>query len=410
MRSQGRKGIEISGPKWNRGGRAYTVLLMSTATATEPIAPIAHVPGWRRTILKGVLVIAVMLAVARLAAPYAVRHAINRRLAKIPDYSGHVQDVTLHIWRGAYGMSGLRIVKSNGSVSEPFFDAGHIEFSIAWGEIFHGRLVSEIYARDVQLNFRRGPTDANSQLTADKRWQDVIDDLFPIDITYLDVRGGTLSFVDATQNPRVDISIHNLNIIATGLQNRSTAKEGPMPAKIEVSGTSIGEGRLRLFAKLEPLADTPHFELAMEMNKMALPALNDFLMAYANVNVSEGQFDVVAQMAMRDGHYEGYVKPFVSHLKFADLKPGDDTIGRRIWGALLSAFAELAKNRESHQVATRIPFSGDVKNLDIHTWKTIENALHHGLIRALPKGFEGTTNPDGLPPKTQVDPNRPSDK
>jgi hypothetical protein len=358
---------------------------------------VARVSRWPRRTLLTLGIVFVILAAARIAAPFLVKNAINKRLAKIPDYSGHVDSVALHVWRGAYRMEGFRIVKSSGTVSEPFFAAERIDFSIAWSQLFHGKLVSSISIRNTELNFERGATEENSQLTADSRWQDVINDLFPIDITFLDIRGGTLRFIDATETPRVDIAVKDLNVSATGLRNRpeDTATVDPLPAKVDISGITIGEGRFRLYAKIEPLAEKPHFELATELNKVSLPALNPFLQAYADVEVSKGRFDVVAQMAMRDGHYEGYVKPFFSELKFDDVQGQKESLGHRLWKGLVSGVANLVKNKDSKQVATRIPFSGDAGKFDIHTWKTIENTLHHGFIKALPLGFEGTTHPDG---------------
>lgn len=292
----------------------------------------------RRT-LKVTAVIIVILLVIRLSAGFVVKYEINKRLAEIPDYSGRVEGVSLHLWRGAYSMNGLTISKSNGKVSEPFFSAEQIHFSVAWRELLRGRFVSSIYARNVQLNFVQAASTDDSQLTADSRWQDVINDLFPIDITILDIRGGVLRYVDKTTTPIVDISIENLSINATGLQNRANPTEGDMPARIQISGVSVGNGNLKLFARLEPLALQPHFQLAMEMKKVSLPALNDLLSAYAKVKVSEGQFDVVAQMAMADGHYQGYIKPFLTSVKFADVDPEHDSIGRRIWKGLISLFA-----------------------------------------------------------------------
>ena len=260
--------------------------------------------------------------------------------------------------------------------------------------MFHGRLVSQIYVRNGKLTFLRGPDEDSSQLTADKRWQDVINDLFPIDITYLDIRGGVLRFVDTTHTPRVDVSVRDLKVTATGLQNRPSKAGDTYPAKIDISGTTIGDGDFHLFTKAEPLADKPHFELAMELKKVSLPALNDFLKAYANVEVSQGKFEVFAQMAMANDHYEGYVKPFFADLKFDDLVGEDQSIGHKVWKAIVAGIAELVKNRDSKQVATRIPFSGESSGLDIHAWKSIENALHHGFVKALSQGFEGTPNPD----------------
>ena len=124
-------------------------------------------------------VIVLLLVSARVAAPYYVRHAINQRLHKIPAYSGHVGDIDLQLWRGAYRIHDIAIVKKTGGVKEPFFAAKQIDFSLAWRELFHRKFVSDIIITDGLLNFIRGATEDSSQLTADRRWQDVINDLFP---------------------------------------------------------------------------------------------------------------------------------------------------------------------------------------------------------------------------------------
>jgi hypothetical protein len=365
----------------------------------EPGSPPSPTPRsflrrWHRWTVIVLLSLVVLLLVARLAAPYFVRGAIDRRLSQIPGYTGHVDSVELHFWRGAYRMDGMRIVKSNNQVTEPFFSADHIYFSIAWREILHGRLVSQITVKNGHLNFLRGSDDESSQLTADKRWQDVINDLFPIDITFLEISGGVLRFVDTTHTPHVDIAIRDLKVHATGLQNRPAKDGDAFPAKIDIAGTTIGEGQFRLFAKVEPLADKAHFQLALELRKVSLPALNDFLKAYAHVEVAGGQFEVFSQMAMANDHYEGYVKPFFSDLNFSDLKDEETSLGHKIWKSIVVAVANLAKNKDSQQIATRIPFSGEATGLDIHTWKSIENGFHHGFVKALSQGFEGSANPD----------------
>ena len=333
-----------------------------------------------------------VLVVARLCAPFALKWAINRRLNEIPNYTGHVDSVSLHLWRGAYGMSGLRITKGGGRVPEPFVAAEKIDFSIYWRDLIHARFVSKIYIRNIQLNFHRGKSEEESQLNADKRWQDVIHDLFPIDITFLDIKGGVLRFVDSTQTPKVDVEIKDLSVHAVGLRNRVGDENEAYPAKVEITGITIGGGEIHLYSKLEPLAEKPHFELNLELKKVDLPALNNFLHAYAGVTVAQGKFELFSQVAMQNGHYEGYVKPFFNDLRLDE--SAEKPLGERIWTKVVALLAEFAKNSKTKQVATRIPFSGDSGPVDIHTWKSIENALHHGFVKALSQGFEGTANPD----------------
>jgi hypothetical protein len=340
-------------------------------------------------------------------APGYVRRAINRRLGEIPGYGGQVDKVSLQLWRGAYRLDHIRIVRSSGRIREPFFAAKEIDFSIAWRELIHRRLVSDIYVADGHLVFLRGPTEETSQMTADRRWQDVINAIFPIDITHLVINGGIIEYIDTTREPRVDIAVRDLKVIATGLRNRRAEEGQEFPASIDLSGRTFGDGDLRLYAKLEPLADQPHLQLALELKKVSLPALNDLMKAYAGVDVSRGQFELFGQMAMQKGHYEGYVKPFLERVEFKAVD--DKDLGERIKKDVLSALAELFKNRDTNQIATRIPFSGDAKNMDVGTLRTILNGLHHGFVKALPQAFEGTTHPDEskttLPP---VAPSKPS--
>lgn len=334
------------------------------------------------------------LLVARLLAPDYLRHAINRRLGQIPGYSGHVADIGLQLWRGGYEIDGIEIVRSSGKVREPFFTAKEIDFSIAWRELFHGKFVSDIYVADGRLVFLRGRTEETSQLTTDHRWQDVINDIFPIDITHLEIKGGVLRFVDTTHEPQVDVTIQDLEVIATGLRNRPAKTGEVFPAKIDISGRSMGNGQLRLISKLEPLAAQPHFELAVELKKVSLPVLNNLLRSYVGIDASRGQLDLFGQMAMQGGHYEGYVKPFLDRVDFNNADDDKKSFPDLLWKGFVVALAELFKNKQTNELATRIPFSGDAKNFDLQTLRTIVNGLHNGFVKALPKGFEGTTHPD----------------
>ncbi|HEY1763912.1 MAG TPA: hypothetical protein VGF85_03245, partial [Opitutaceae bacterium] len=150
------------------------------------------------------------------------------------------------------------------------------------------------------------------------------------------------------------------------------------------------------------LADQAHFQFAVELKRLALPALNDFMKAYADIEVSHGQFEVFGQMAMQKGHYEGYVKPFLQDVDFKTSDKKGQTLGEELWKDLIAGVSKLFKNSKTKELATRIPFSGDASNLDVKTLRTIANGLHHGFIKALPQAFEGTTHPDT--PKSTLPP------
>ena len=351
-------------------------------------------PLWRRlsrTTLVVLLVVVGLLAVIRLLLPWGLKYEINTRLSHIPGYTGHVNDVGVQVWHGGYRMYDLAITKSSGKVQLPFVAARRIQFSIAYRELLHGRIVSDIAMDEASLNFVRGPSPETSELEADKRWQDVITDLFPIKITHLKLNDSHIRFVDTTTKPKVDIAIDHLQVEADGLQNRSAQKGGPYPAHIDIVGDSIGNAKIHAFIQAEPLALEPHFKLNFTLKGLSLPALNDFLMAYANVDVGAGQFDAYIEATGANGSFEGYVKPFLKDLAFANGADKDKNAWQRVWKDVVAGVASLIKNKPHNQLATLIPFSGKFSHgASVDFWRTLGNLLHNGFIRGLYEGLEGS--------------------
>ena len=347
---------------------------------------------WRGLAI-GLVVVLVLLLILRLALPALLRNAVNRRLARIPDYTGQVAEIDVGLWRGAYSLHDVEIVKREGGIKEPFFKAKHIDFSLAWRELLHRKVVSDIFAEGVELNFVRGRSAADSQLAADRRWQEVINDLFPIDITFLEVRESRVRYVDESTNPRVDVEVAHLAAVATGLRNRTEENEQEFPARIDLSGETIGGGRLRVTTQAEPLALQPHFLLKLELEQVALPALNDFLRAYGGVDVSAGTFKGYLEMTARDGKFDGYFKPFFENVDFKDVAGQDKNVGEQIWEGVVRFFAFVFKNHRKDQVATRIPFSGEFGKTEVGAWQTFVNLLRHAFIRPWPEKLESRTQP-----------------
>ena len=82
--------------------------------------------SWPLWIIAGVVVLLVAL---HIALPYMVRDYLNEKLADMGDYRGQITDVDLALWRGAYKINGLKIVKVDGKVPVPFVDAPLIDIS-----------------------------------------------------------------------------------------------------------------------------------------------------------------------------------------------------------------------------------------------------------------------------------------
>lgn len=329
----------------------------------------------------------------RLALPGLLRDAINRRLGRIPDYTGRVEGIDVGLWRGAYALRGIEITKREGGIKQPFFKAKEVDFSLAWRELLRGKVVSDIRVEEAALNFVRGPSEATTQLPADRRWQEVIHDLFPIDITFFEIRESRLHYVDESVEPRVDVQVAHLEVIATGLRNRTEDDDQEFPARIDLTGETLGGGRLRIATEVEPLAPQPHFLLKLELEQVSLPALNDFLRAYGGVDVSAGTFNGYLEMTAREGRFDGYFKPFFENVDFKDVPGQDKRVGEQIWEGVVRFFAFVFKNHRRDQVATRIPFSGEFGSTEVGAWKTFVNLLRHAFVRPWPEKLESRTKP-----------------
>jgi hypothetical protein len=115
------------------------------AQALHPAHLVEHVRAWPRRVFVTIAAIVVVLIGVRVALPYVIANQINKRLEDIPGYRGQVDEVHLNLFRGAYTLVGISIYRVNSGREDPFFLARTIDFSIAWRELFHGKVVSDIF-------------------------------------------------------------------------------------------------------------------------------------------------------------------------------------------------------------------------------------------------------------------------
>lgn len=368
------------------------------ADSKPPSRLVQHVRRWPRRVVYTVITLVVLLVAVRLALPPVIKNQINKRLGDIPGYTGRVEDIDLAVWRGAYSLVGIAIYRQNGEVREPFVLAKEIDFSIAWRELFRGKIVSDIRAEAPQIVFVQAATEAESQKDTDRRWQAVVEDIFPIDITHLEVTAGSIRYIDKTKEPHVDVFLKDMHVLATGLRNRAGERGDEYPADIVVRGTTLGGGKVELDIAAEPLAEQPHFHLSAKLDDVNLPELNESLKAFANVDVGRGTFRMAAEMAGKDGGFQGYVKPFFEDLDFKNIEDKDKGLGSRLWEKVVAGVAWLVKNKSRDQVGTRIPFQGQFGDPKVGLWTTITNLFRHGFVRAFNPTIEGSLNPDNVLP------------
>src|SRR5450830_1351241 len=134
----------------------------------------------------------VLLIALHIALPYMVRNYLNDKLADMGDYRGQITDVDLALWRGAYRINGLQIVKVDGKVPVPFVKAPLIDLSVSWHSLWYDHaVVAEVRFIQPELNFVDGGANKEASQTGQGTdWRAQLSKLLPITLNEVRIQDG----------------------------------------------------------------------------------------------------------------------------------------------------------------------------------------------------------------------------
>ncbi len=343
-------------------------------------------PRW--AIALGLVV--VLLIAARAALPWAIKSYVNSTLDSIPGYAGHVEDVDVALLRGAYRLQGLQFVKREGEVKEPLFSAETIDFSLDWRALLDRRLVSRIRLEEPKLQFIQRKTAEESQTSVDKSWQSKVKELIPLEINRFTIEDGLVRYKDETGDPKMNIYLSKLNVVATNLSN-TKGSEARLPSSLDADAILLNSGKMSAKGKLNILSEPMQADLNASIRGLQLKELNNFAKAYGNFDFERGTFDLTAEIAASKSKYSGYVKTIAKNVDVVDIKKEikeGESGARLVWEGLVGGLMELFQNQKREQFAARIPISGSREKVDVHSWAAIGSILKNGFVQAMSPAFE----------------------
>lgn len=349
-------------------------------------------PRWkawgRRTGWTLLAVLALAVAV-RACLPYAVLRYVNRVLAGIPDYESRIGDIDLHLWRGAYQIHDLKMVKRKGDPKKPFLVAPVIDFSMEWKALFHGRLVGEVVMNRPELNFIKAKSDADSQYRFSEQWIEQGKKLFPFQFNRIEINGGRITYLDRMAEPSVPLDLQGLKVLALNISN-VVAKPGELPADIKMNATIFDSGSVVFTARADLNREPQDFSANFKMTGVELTHLNPLSRHYANFDFASGRLDVFAEIEAKGGKFKGYIKPLFENIQLIEKKEEFDNPFEAIWEGMVSGFLQLFKNQPKDRFATRIPLSGTLQDPKAGVWPTIFNVLRNAFIEAFRPELENS--------------------
>lgn len=340
--------------------------------------------------------IIVLLVVVHLALPVVVRNYLNDKLANMGDYSGHVEDVDLALWRGAYRINGLKIVKREGKVPVPLLDSPSIDLSVSWHSLWYDHaVVAEVTFTRPELNFVDGGknNEQNSQTGKGTDWREQMNKLVPFTLNEVRVNDGSIAFRNFNSKPQVNLKATDINASLYNLTNVENPK-GTRDARFEGRAKLFGQAALDAEATFDPMNNFEDFDFRLRATGVELRKLNDFASAYAKFDFNAGQGDVVVEAKARKGEVTGYIKPLLRDVDVfnwqQDVENSDKSWFRSVWEALVGGTETVLKNQGKNQFATRVDLSGNVHQQNISAFQAFLQILRNGFVQAFNARYEKT--------------------
>ena len=345
----------------------------------------------KRTIIGTILgILLVAIIVVRVYMDTWVLNYVNRTLNNIQGYEGSVDAISIHLYRGAYEIKGLKLYKKNGNIPTPFIDIADIDLSLQWGALIQGRIVSDVTLNQPILTFAINKNDTVKQTGKDVDWNKPIRDLMPIDINVITFKDGKLDYQDFSATPHVDVYIHHMDGELRNLRN-VVDQTKPLPSQIIVHGDSIGGGKLALHGRMNILKPVPDMDIDAKLENADLTAFSNFTDAYGAIDIKKGRLSVYSELAIKDSHLNGYVKPIATDVSLIDMRKDMNPI-KLAWDSVVAVVVEVFTNHSTGEFATKVPLEGNLGKggISTDTWAAISGVVHNAFIEALKKGTDGT--------------------
>jgi hypothetical protein len=357
----------------------------------------------------GLLAVVALLVAGRLALPYVVKDYVNEKLVALEAYDGHVDDIDIHLYRGAYSLNGIEIVKTGARRPVPFFKARQIDLSIEWRSLLKGSIVSEASFHAPEINLVQGKSEKDSQLGDEENWNRRLDELFPFRFNTIEVVDGTVRFLAPGISTQDAITARNVDGEVTNLTNVVESGKETF-ADFRITANVLDGAPARVVGSVNAFARQPTFDVNMEVKNVQLPQANPWLREYIKADAEAGRFELYMELAAADGKFTGYAKPILEEVDLYRSGEPEQNPLKRAWEGFLDFAANVLENQDADQVAARIPFTGTIKDPETNLFATIASVLRNAFVSAFARSLEGSiTLRDVKSNLRDIDPNPPAE-
>jgi hypothetical protein len=161
-------------------------------------------------------------------------------------------------------------------------------------------------------------------------------------------------------------------------------------ADIALTGRIMGNAPFNLEGQIDPNEEAPTFDVDVSLENAKLVDVNPWLREFLKVDAQNGAFSMYSELATANGRFEGYVKPILENPEI--FSSNEETSGpfQKAWEAIVGLAAKILENRQEEQVATRIPFSGNLDNPRAGVLAALVNLVRNAFVAAFAHSLEGS--------------------
>ena len=351
---------------------------------------------------KKIILIAMVafLAAFRLYLPTLAKNHINGLLNQDPIYAGHIEDVRIHLWRGAYSLVRLNIKRVKGQEQFPLISADDIDIGLSWKEVLHAAVRVKLDVKNLVVNIVEEKEDGRKKVAIGRDtvegkkqeaqdWKSTFKKIVPIDVGRLKIAGQSIHFRDLTSKPKINLFLDHLEIQGENLTNSEKVSKS-LFGTVDIQARAMESGKLHVVLYTNPLASPPELKITTQLTGLDLTSLNDFFTAYGSFDVKSGTLDAYSEIATADNNLKGYIKPIMKNLAVADLKKDTKKGGviHAAWEVLVGAIGGIFKNHSNEHQAARIAFEGRLDDPKTSSWETFKSAVYNAFIKPISPSLE----------------------
>jgi len=201
-------------------------------------------------------------------------------------------------------------------------------------------------------------------------------------IDRLDIVRANFGFENRTVKPSYRMTLTNTDLALENLSNQRI--EGDATARL--TGKLMGTGDTQVWAQFRPKTQSADMDLKLQVEDASMASMSEMTRAYGKFDVAAGKLSMYADLRVRDGELDGYVKPVVRGLE--TFREAPEGFREKLYEGIVNVAAKILKNRPRREVAAVMNVWGRLDQPQIRVWEVVQDLLRNAFIEAIFPGFE----------------------